>query len=265
MTFAVAAATVAISAAITAGLAAGPGNPPSAAAASLTRVAAKGHAAHAGADQWSRTGHRAAGKAATAWHPVLGLDSIARVPLSALSHTGVHFEARYIVPGNPKSLSRAELAGLQSHGTRVVAVWENGAMDMLGGYQAGMRAAQQAQQGLASLGIPHAAVYFAADFAVSPQQQGAVNDYLRGAASVVGLHRTGLYGSYLALKGAFDAHLVQYGWQTYAWSGGLWDARAALRQYSVDQYRAGTVVDLNVAVHRDYGAVYPAARTASRR
>jgi Rv2525c-like, glycoside hydrolase-like domain len=255
MTFAVAAATVAVSAAITAGLA-GPGNPP-ATAASVTRVAVKGHAAHAGTGLRSRAVHRAAGKATTPWHPVLGLDSIQRVPSSALFHTGVHFEARYIVPGNPKSLTRAELATLQRYGTRVVAVWEDGAMDMLGGYQAGKWAAQRAQRGLTSLGIPGAAIYFAADFAVSPQQQGAVNDYLRGAASVVGLRRTGLYGSYGAIKGAFDARVIQYGWQTYAWSGGLWDPRAALRQYSVDQYRAGTVVDLNVAVHRDYGAVYP--------
>ena len=189
----------------------------------------------------------------------LGLDSMQGVQPSALPHTGVHFEARYIAPGNPKSLTRGELAALQHYGTRVVAIWENGAMDMLGGYQAGRWAAQQAQQGLNSLGIPHAAIYFCADFDASAQQQGAVNGYLRGAASVVGLHRTGLYGGYWVIKRAFDAHLIQYGWQTYAWSGGLWDPRAALRQYSVDQYRAGTAVDLNLAVHRDYGAVYPAA------
>jgi hypothetical protein len=249
MTFAVAAATVAVCAVIGASLAAGPGSPAGASAAGPAQVAGTGH---------TRAGHRAAGKALVPWRPVLGLDSMRGVRPSALPHTGVHFEARYIVPGNPKSLTRSELTGLQQYGTRVVAVWENGAMDMLGGYQAGRWAAQRAQQDLTGLGIPHAAIYFAADFAVSPQQQGPVNEYLRGAASVVGLDRTGLYGSYGAIRGAFDAHLIQYGWQTYAWSAGHWDPRAALRQYSVDQYRAGTTVDLNLAVHRDYGAVYPA-------
>ena len=287
LTFGVAAATVAVSAALMAGLAGGgQGHGPAPAAASLARVTvnAAGRLAHTGAAHAGTTHTRAAqtagnglaapsapavrrpgaGKAVhhTPWHPVLGLDSMQGVGPSALTHTGVHFEARYIAPGNPKSLTRGELATLQRYGTRVVAIWEQGAMDMLGGYQAGRSAAQQAQQGLNSLGIPHAAMYFCADFDASAAQQGAINGYLRGAASVVGLHRTGLYGGYWAIKRAFDAHLIQYGWQTYAWSGGRWDPRAALRQYSVNQYRGGVPVDLNLAVHRNYGAIYPAVHHA---
>jgi glycoside hydrolase-like protein len=292
LTFAVAAATVAICAAFTAGLAgAGPGAGSAASQAGVAAHAPAGHAlgasavhftagragrpgrAHAGAGQPGaansarvpvaprprvvrRSAARKAGRHLR-WHPVLGLDSMMGVGSSALTHTGVHFVARYIAPGNPKTLTRAELATLQRHGTRVVAIWELGATDMLGGYQAGRWAAQQAQHGLNGLGIPHAAVYFCADFDASAWQQGAINSYLRGAASVVGLHRTGLYGGYWVIKRAFDAHVIQYGWQTYAWSGGLWDPRAALRQYSVNQYRAGVPVDLNLAVHPNYGAIYP--------
>jgi hypothetical protein len=259
LTFGVAAATLAVSAALTAALAgARPAHTAGGPTASLARMTvtapahARSHAAHQAPAR--KAAHRAA------WHPVLGLDSMQGVRPSAIPHTGVHFEARYIAPGNPKTLTRTELAGLQHYGTRVVATWEQGAMDMLGGYRAGHSAARRAQRGLNSLGIPHAAVYFCADFDVTTAQQGAINSYLRGAASVIGLHRTGLYGGYWAIKGAFDAHVIHYGWQTYAWSGGRWDPRAALHQYSVNQYRAGTTVDLNLAVHRNYGAVYPVAR-----
>lgn len=176
------------------------------------------------------------------------------VPAGSLRHAGLRFEARYIAPGSPKSLTRRELASLEAHHVRVVAVWEHGAMDMLGGWSAGRWAAKQAQRGLRHLGIRNAPIYFCADFDAAEYQQRAINSYLRGAASVVGRRRTGLYGGYWVIKRAFHAHVIKYGWQTYAWSGGHWDHRAALRQYSVNQTHAGVPVDFDLAVHRNYGA-----------
>ena len=44
--------------------------------------------------------------------------------------------------------------------------------------------------------------------------------------------RTGAYGGYYVIKRAFDAGKITWGWQTYAWSGGQWDARAQFRQTS---------------------------------
>jgi hypothetical protein len=46
----------------------------------------------------------------------------------------------------------------------------------------------------------------------------------------------------------FDAHLIGYGWQTYAWSGSAWDQRAKLQQYL-----NGAMFDHDRAIAADYG------------
>jgi hypothetical protein len=40
-----------------------------------------------------------------------------------------------------------------------------------------------------------------------------------------------MYAGYHPLKRAFDAGKMTYGWQTYAWSGGMQDSRMHLYQY----------------------------------
>ena len=76
-------------------------------------------------------------------------------------------------------------------------------------------------------------------------------DALRGIASVIGLERTGLYGGLKAIKAAFDAKVIRWGFQTYAWSGGQWDTRAQLQQWSNGQW--GGSVDFTRAVKAEYG------------
>src|SRR5206468_7721015 len=44
-----------------------------------------------------------------------------------------------------------------------------------------------------------------------------------------------------------------WGWQTYAWSGGKWDARAQIQQYSNDHVINGVGCDYNRAMADDYG------------
>jgi hypothetical protein len=51
----------------------------------------------------------------------------------------------------------------------------------------------------------------------------------------------------------FDAGLVAFGWQTYAWSHGHWDPRAQLQQYRNDQFIGGVSVDFDRAVAADFG------------
>lgn len=96
-------------------------------------------------------------------------------------------------------------------------------------------------------------IYFAADWDASAGQQDEINAYLDGAASVIGRDRVGLYGGYGPVDRAFDAKKITFGWQTYAWSGGRWDARAQLQQYSNDHTINGVGVDYDRAVKSDYG------------
>jgi hypothetical protein len=101
-------------------------------------------------------------------------------------------------------------------------------------------------------------VYFAVDYdtTVGPH----IRAYFKAIAAVVGLKRVGAYGSYRVIKALFDEGLITYGWQTYAWSGGKWDPRAQIQQYSNNETIGGASVDYDRAMHADYGQ-WPAAGT----
>jgi hypothetical protein len=83
-------------------------------------------------------------------------------------------------------------------------------------------------------------------------QMGTVLDYLHGGASVTGHGRTGPYGERDVCTAAAAAGFG-YLWQTYAWSGGEWEARAQLRQYRNGQPLGSGTVDLDRAIVDDYG------------
>jgi hypothetical protein len=68
-----------------------------------------------------------------------------------------------------------------------------------------------------------------------------------------GAARIGIYAGYGPVKRAFDAGKIAYGWQTYAWSGGKWDGRAQIQQYSNDHVINGVGLDYDRAVKADYG------------
>ena len=61
-------------------------------------------------------------------------------------------------------------------------------------------------------------IYFAVDFDAQPGDQGAVDDYFNGVASVIGHARTGAYGGYGLIARSFYDNVIAWGWQTYAWS-----------------------------------------------
>ena len=135
-----------------------------------------------------------------------------------------------------------------------VAVWESAAARALDGRDAGEADARAAARQADSMGMPDdRPIYFAVDFDATSRQQAAINAYLDGAASVIGRKRVGMYASYGPIKHAFNAGKITYGWQTYAWSGGVWDPRAQLQQYSNDHDINGVNVDYDRAMKSDYG------------
>jgi len=73
------------------------------------------------------------------------------------------------------------------------------------------------------------------------------------SAAVIGGERTGLYSGYAGIQAYFDAGIGAYGWQTYAWSSGEWDARAQLQQWNNDVEWSGVPVDQDRATTTDYG------------
>ncbi|GAA2586162.1 DUF1906 domain-containing protein [Actinomadura fulvescens] len=174
---------------------------------------------------------------------------------AALKRAGAKFVCRYLSHDTTgKNLTRAEADQLSDAGLWLVVVWETTASRALSGRTGGIADARDADRQALAVGMPSGRpIYFAVDFDASASQQAAINAYLDGAASVIGRGRVGVYAGYGPLKRAFDAKKVTYGWQTYAWSGGRWDARAQLQQYSNDHQLNGVTVDYDRAVKADYG------------
>ena len=145
---------------------------------------------------------------------------------------GFQFVVRYLSGGGAKDISANELMNYEQAGIQVLFVWETTGTDMTSQakgesdagaaeYELGQIAAATVRQDL-----DLAPIFFAADEVHEPDEPG----YLRGVSKVIGKARCGIYGGYGSVRQAFDLGLVSYGWQTYAWSTGIWDDRALLRQ-----------------------------------
>src|SRR5262249_45721996 len=139
----------------------------------------------------------------------------------ALAGSHKQFVIRYLSPNttsNPgKTLTRTEVVDYRTAGLDIGLVWETTTGRATAGHAAGVTDAMAAERVRSSLGAPSTvAIYFAVDQGDITGTQ--VAPYFQGVASVLGLHRTGVYGSRPVLKYLFDHGLIGYGWQTYAWS-----------------------------------------------
>src|SRR5579859_2912577 len=172
---------------------------------------------------------------------------------SSLVSSGYKFVARYAsYDTTGKNLSKSEADALVAAGLDVVSNWENAADAALSGYSQGVSDAKSAEQMFASWGAPSTRpIYFSVDFDATPGDQTAINAYFDGVASVIGIARTGAYGGYYVIQRLFDAGKIKWGWQTYAWSGGQWDARAQLRQ--IQNGIAGGQMDEDESEADDFG------------
>jgi hypothetical protein len=174
---------------------------------------------------------------------------------STIRSDGYTFAARYLsYDTTGKNISASEVASLKAAGVDVVVVWEWGANDVLRGYIEGASQAQEAERQATAAGMPAGRpIYFAIDFDATSTEQATINSYFDGVASVIGRNRTGAYAGYYQVKRLFDAGKITWGWQTYAWSGGLWDSRAQLRQVQNGITVGGVDSDLDLAVAGDFG------------
>lgn len=172
---------------------------------------------------------------------------------AALVAAGKRFACRYLSHDPGKNLSAAEAQRLHAAGIAVVSNWEATSTGPRGGSNQGVADARDAAAQHAAFGGPaDRPIYFSVDWNVQPHELPAVDAYFRGVASVLGLARTGAYGGEYVIAHLFDTHLIRWGWQTYAWSGG-WDGRAQLQQYRNGVRLGGADVDLDRATTVDYG------------
>lgn len=194
----------------------------------------------------------------------------ARAPIPVLNAAGYHFVCRYLsYDTSGKNLTAAEAQALTAGGESIVSNWEYAQGAALNGRAQGVKdATEAARQHAADGGPADRPIYFSVDVNVqdyAPElpndpvngraKLGAIADYFDGVISVLGLPRTGAYGGYWLIKRLFDANLITWGWQTYAWSGSptLWDSRAQLRQIHNGVLVGGADVDQDEAETVDFG------------
>lgn len=179
------------------------------------------------------------------------------VTTAQLKSHGVEFVCRYLSGGNSKDISAAELKNYKAAGIAVVLNWETSGNETSAGE--GIADAHAAQAELNSLSRASGIDVTAAPVIFSPDDYdphlgtAGTLAYMHGAASVLGWKRVGLYGGFLAIAAYFNANIGKYGWQTYAWSGGAWDTRAQLQQWSNNVPLGPTTVDNTRAMTDDYG------------
>ncbi|MDN3352440.1 glycoside hydrolase domain-containing protein [Actinomadura sp. DC4] len=184
-----------------------------------------------------------------------GIDyAFGRPTMAALKSAGITFVCRYLSHSPSKNLTSSEARTLTDAGIWIVVVWETTAKRALDGRAAGAADATSARAQARDCGMPDdRPVYFAVDWDASSGQQSAINAYLDGAASVLGREQVGIYGGYGPVKRALDGGHARWAWQTYAWSGGKWDSRAQLQQYSNGHTIGGVGCDYDRAEADDYG------------
>ncbi|RZU78068.1 uncharacterized protein DUF1906 [Micromonospora kangleipakensis] len=178
-----------------------------------------------------------------------------RPSVAGLVAAGKKFVVRYGGPGGSwKHIDAAEASALIRAGLSIVANAEGAADGLLGGRSAGIDWARQADAHFRALGMPaDRPIYLSVDFDVTSGQWPVVADALRGAASVIGAGRVGVYGGRRAIEWARRDRVAAWYWQTYAWSGGVWVPGNHLEQYRNHVALAGGTVDLCRAKTADYG------------
>ncbi len=172
----------------------------------------------------------------------------------AFIDAGYSFVCRYLSRDPSKDIDAAEAKLLSDAGLDLVLVWETSEKrPITGGYAGGMTDARLAFERAKALGMPDGRpVYFAVDYDVAST---AADAYFRGIRDAgFPAERVGVYAGLRPLRHLLDVGLAGWGWQTSAWSGGVWDPRAHIRQYKYGLTFPGvSSADANKAPFDDFG------------
>ena len=175
-----------------------------------------------------------------------------------------------------KPVTRAYADGLRAAGLHVVSCyqygkpgWPNSPSDFTRGFAGGVADAQTALRLHGAAGGPASApIFFSIDEGIDRNTWDSVAiEWLRGINSVLGVGRTGVYGSSSVCAWAIDDGVIGpstspghwWAWQTRAWSSGVREARAVLFQSVVVAGSelgvpiGGTHVDVDDVLAPDFG------------
>lgn len=200
------------------------------------------------------------------------LDFSAAIPsASAIKSAGHDGAVMYISPAREawmgaKPVHRPTIDDFDTHGLQAALVWQYGKEkqpDVMRGWDGGVADAKAAQEHLESIQCAGHPVYFAVDFDITLDQwNNTAVEYFKGAASILGKQRVGIYGHSRVLAWAKEDDVVAtvepgriLGWQTKSWSNGVKaDSYAVLYQGTHNVPGPdGVQVDVNEVLHPEWG------------
>ena len=174
-----------------------------------------------------------------------------------------------------KPVTRDYADSLRALGLHVVSCYQYGKpgwptpSDFTRGYEGGVADAQTALQLHGAAGGPDSApIFFSVDEDIDLDTwNGLAVQWLRGINSVLGVHRTGIYGSANVCGWAIRDGVIgqsttpgyAWAWQTRAWSDGVREPAAVLYQYVIVTASdpgvalGGTHVDVDEVLAADFG------------
>lgn len=188
--------------------------------------------------------------------------------IKAAGHDGVML---YCSPGREdwmkaKQPPRFYLDDLDAHGIKFGFVWQYGGADnpdAMRGYQGGRLDAQMAQDYLDSVNCSGHPVIFAVDFNITLAQWNTTAvEYFKGAMSVLGRRRVGIYGHSRVVHWAMEDNVVAevapgrvLGWVTRSWSNGATGSTYATMYQHTHNVPgpSGVQVDINSTYHPEWG------------
>jgi Domain of unknown function (DUF1906) len=192
--------------------------------------------------------------------------SFAHPTLTEMKAVGVKSVGRYLgqAMSEPKNLDAQEAQQLTAAGIDIVVIFEYAAQQALGGVRQATTDYALFESQAKAVGMPVGRpCYFAVDYDIpdyAPSLEntaanavaklGPLAPYFQYLRSKLGPD-AGAYGGYWLIKRLFDANLISWGWQTDAWSGGMWDSRAQLRQTGATDW--GSTADVDTPERTDYG------------
>lgn len=190
--------------------------------------------------------------------PLFGVDGESSPSVKALNSAGIEFVIRYVsTAGNPKNITASEARKLKKAGKGIVIVFETTGTRALAGRIAGRLDARLAITQVNAVGLSGIPIYFAIDFEPTTTDLAPIAKYFTGVNEILVRSRVGAYGAFNAIRYLFEHKLIRYGYQTYAWSGGLRYTAAQLYQFSNDHTIGGVSVDFDRAYAADYGQYKP--------
>lgn len=161
-----------------------------------------------------------------------------------LKKEGFDYVGRYL--GNSwKTFDKAEVEAIKAAGLKLVSIFEKNSTKLSYFTKSqGIADAEEAMKLAKDVGQPvGTAIYFTVDYNAQPSHMDDIKVYLQGVTETIKDYKVGLYGSHtvmMSVKG-----LVDYYWQTYAWSNGEIADHIHMHQHENGVMVAGVQLDRN--------------------